>query len=132
MKKEARTPAELQMEALRQLKQTQNRRKPLAAPKAIATAEPQARLATAFELTERTVSTAPKRKAPSLSLSPALWRALRERQSEHQEFKSRREMGDWAAELVLALPPHSHKLNPAAKEELRRKMREWAGARGLR
>jgi hypothetical protein len=41
-------------------------------------------------------------------------------------------MGDWAAELLLALPPEAHKLSAAAKQELWRKMREWAEARGLR
>lgn len=131
MKKEARTPAELQMDALRQLKQTQSRRKPAPAPKAATAPESPAKVSTVFELTEKQ-PVAAKRKAPALTLSPALWRRLRERQREHQEFKRRREMGDWAAELLLALPPHSHKLNAAAKEELWRKMREWAGARGLR
>jgi hypothetical protein len=137
VKKDARTPAELQMEALRQLKQTQSRRPAVAPPKARPAESAPRTDATAappngFELSERGATAPAKKAGPALPLSPELWRRLRERQREHHEFRRRREMGDWAAELLLALPPEAHKLSTAAKQELWRKMREWAEARGLR
>lgn len=126
----ARTQAELQIEALRQLRQTQARSKPSPAPKAIAPKTEAAPAASSFELSERAAPA--KRKGPSLPLSVELWRRLKERQREHHEFKRRREMGDWAAELLLAMPPQAHKLPAAAREELLQKIREWAELRGLR
>jgi hypothetical protein len=138
MKREARTPAELQIEALRQLKQGQARRPPPAKPPqapvaaAGASAVPSPAARPAFELSEQPAPATLKRRGPELPLSPALWRRLRERQREHREFKRRRDMGDWAAELLLALPPGCAALAPEARTELFNRMREWAEARGLR
>jgi hypothetical protein len=127
-----KTPAEMQLEALRQLKQTQARRKPTPAPapKAPTPAAPPA-TGVSFELSEQGAAP-PKKKGPALALSASQWKRLRERQREHKEFRRRKDMGDWAAELLLALPPGVAALSPAAKEELFRKMRDWAEARGLR
>jgi hypothetical protein len=139
MKSPARTPAELQIEALRQLKQSQARRpaaakapKPAApVPSSSAPGMPNSRKA-GFELSEQATPTPIKSLGPTLPLSPEIWRRLRERQREHREFKRRRDMGDWAAELLLALPPGSAALNQEARAELLARMREWAEARGLR
>lgn len=130
--KAPRTQAEQQIEALRQLKQTQSRRKP-APPPSVPKAPPAVPMpdAASFELSEQPVK-APKKSGPSLPLSLAQWRRLRERQRESGEFRRRRDMGDWAAELLLALPAGASKLSPAGKEELLRKLREWGEARGLR
>lgn len=130
--KAARTQAEQQIEALRQLKQTQARRKPTPPPTAPKPApSPASAEAPSFELSEQPVKAA-KKSGPSLPLSLAQWRRLRERQRESAEFRRRRDMGDWAAELLLALPAGASKLSPAGKEELLRKLREWGEARGLR
>lgn len=130
-----KTAAELQLEALRQLKQSQARRKPLPPPTPKPTslpAPPSAPAApTPFELSDG-APVRQKRKGPALDLSAAQWKRLRERQRQHKEFRRRKDMGDWAAELLLALPPGVAALSAAAKQELFRKMREWAEARGLR
>jgi hypothetical protein len=127
-----KTAAELQLEALRQLKQTQARRKPTPAPTAKAAApKAPAPETAAFELSEQGSDPA-KRRGPALVLSAQQWKRLRERQREHKEFRRRKDMGDWAAELLLALPPGVAALSLAAKQELFRKMRDWAEARGLR
>ena len=60
------------------------------------------------------------------------WRRLRQRQADTKEFRSRRDMGDWAAALLLALPPGAHALGKEARAELLRRLAEWAEARGLR
>lgn len=134
MKKEARTAAELQIEALRQLKQTQPRRKALPAPaaKPAAPTTPQAPWVSGFELSESTAPRPRKRSGPQLPLSASQWVRLRERQREHHEFRLRRDMGDWAAELLLALPPGVHALSAEAKAELFKRMHDWAAARGTR
>jgi hypothetical protein len=76
----------------------------------------------------------PPRKAkasPALPVGPETRRLLLERQRTTREFKRRQDMGEWAAELLLALPPHSHTLSPQARAELFRRMREWCASRGL-
>ena len=142
MKRAAMTAAEQQIEALRQLKQGQGKRKaaPLpAAPKAVAPPLPASQqaarpvgapLAPAFELSEGQAPRA-RREGPALPLSVETWKRLRHRQRETKEFKGRREMAEWAAELLLALPPQTHKLSPAARADLFQRMQEWAKARGL-
>lgn len=131
MKKEARTAAEQQIEALRQLKQAQPRRKAVPLPVAKPSKAPVAP-ASAFELSENRAARPAKKPGPQLPLSRAQWARLKARQKEHHEFRTRRAMGDWAAELLLALPPGTQRLSPEALEDLYRKMREWAEARGLR
>jgi hypothetical protein len=73
-----------------------------------------------------------KAAGPSLPVSRQNWQRLRARQAEAKEFANRRAMGDWAAELLLALPPQASHLDREAKEELFKRLREWAAARGLR
>lgn len=137
-----RTPAEEQMEELRRLRETVTKRKPVAPRSALAPSSPaKAALATVpgstsagaqgFELSEAQ----PKKKkkdGPSLVLSAELYRSLLERQRAQRSFKRRKDLGNWAAELVLALPLDAHKLSPEAKAELFKRMQEWAAARGLR
>jgi hypothetical protein len=134
-----RTPAEQQMEELRRLRETLSKRRPTAPTKpkaAVADSRPPAPKAPSggaaalggLEISE--VAKA-KKTGPSLALSPALYRQLLERQRLGRAFKRRRDMGDWAAELLLALPFEAHKLSPEAKAELFKRMQEWARARGL-
>ena len=125
------TPAEQQMDELRRLRETLSKRKP--APAALPKAPVAAAAATSaggFELAEA----APKKKkeGPSLALSPEIYRKLLERQRQQRSFKRRRDMGDWAAELLLALPFEAHRLSADAKAELFQRMQAWAEARGLR
>jgi hypothetical protein len=137
-----RTAAEQQIEMLRQMKDAKGKRKPTPTPAASAstadgrpahTLVPQTGQAPApFELAEGPRPLRAKAKGPALPVGKETWRRLRERQAETQEFRSRREMGDWAAELLLALPPGAHRLGGDARAELLKRLREWAEARGLR
>ena len=111
-----RTPAEQQMEELRRLRESGGKAKLPAPP------------ASKFELSE---SPRKKKAVPSLTLSPALYRRLLERQKADPSFRRKRDMGDWAAELLLALPFEAHRLSPEAKAELFQRMQAWAKARGL-
>ena len=124
-----RTAAEQQIELLKQMKDAKAKRKPLPPP---AAAQPAAQAAAAFELAEGPRPLRAKAKGPALPLGKETWRRLRDRQAATHEFRSRREMGDWAAELLLALPPGAHRLGEPARAELLTRLREWAEARGLR
>lgn len=135
-----RTPAEEQMEELRRLRETVTKRKPVAPAKASAAVTPATRAlppvhgstgsgALSFELAE--AQPKKKKEGPSLALSADLYRRVMERQRAQRSFKRRKDLGDWAAELVLALPFDAHKLSPEAKAELFKRMQEWAAARGL-
>jgi len=143
-----RTAAEEQIEALKQLKDAKARRKPAPlpqTPRAVPPLQPQ-HLAAAtplneqappagplgFELSE-SERPAPKPKTgPQIPVSAETWRRLRQRQRETREFKKRRDMGEWAAALLLALPPQASKLGPDAQAELFKRMNDWCRARGLR
>jgi hypothetical protein len=131
-----RTPAEQQMEELRQLRETLSKRKPTAAPRSPnpGAAKPAATQASvsggSFELSEPVAKK--KKEGPSLPLSPALYRQLLQRQREGHAFRRRKDLGDWAAALALALPFEAHKLSDDAKAELFQRMQDWARARGLR
>ncbi|HTB33860.1 MAG TPA: hypothetical protein VK842_03290 [bacterium] len=125
----ARTAAEQQIEMLRQMKESKSKRKPTPPPAPAPAAQP---ARPAFELNEAQRPARVKTKGPSLPLSKETWRLLRQRQSDTHEFRSRRAMGDWAAALLLALPPGAHGLGEEAKAELLRRLAEWADARGLR
>ena len=137
-----RTAAEQQIELLRQLKESKAKRKAVApAPLRAASVSTEAALpepliegeaprSGAFELIE--APRKPKAAGPSLPLSRDTWKRLRERQAQAKEFPNRKAMGDWAAELLLALPPQASRLDREAKAELFKRLREWAEARGLR
>jgi hypothetical protein len=131
-----RTAAEQQIELLRQMKEAKSKRKPAPPPAAgsertrTASADPAP--VPAFELGEAPRPARAKAKGPALTLSKETWRLLRERQAATHEFRSRRAMGDWAAALLLALPPGAHRLSDESKAELLRRLAEWAEARGLR
>lgn len=133
-----RTPAEEQMEELRRLREGLSKRKPAAAARTPAPLAPRPAgnsltapsSANGYELVEPAKKK--KKGDPSLAVSKALYRQLIERQRSQRSFKRRRDLGDWAAELVLALPFDAHKLSKEAKAELFIRMQEWAQARGLR
>jgi len=149
MNPKGKTAAEEQIELLRRMKEARLKRKAApvpAAPKAVAPLPPPALSpvaplaqgappageAAAFELAEGPAPKPRAKAAHGLPVGRETWRRLRERQRATHEFKRRRDMGEWAAELVLALPPHAHALNDDARAELFRRMREWCLARGLR
>jgi hypothetical protein len=106
------TPAELQMEELRRL------RAGLAKAKAPRPPRPRAQAGK-------------ENGGAALPLSADLYRELLARQKAEKAFRSRRDMGNWAAELLLALPLATHRLSPEAKAELFQRMQAWAKARGL-
>lgn len=133
-----RTPAEEQMEELRRLREGLSKRKPVpvARPTAVGPARPAsagpvapATSMGAYELVEPVVKR--KKADPSLVVSRELYRKLMERQRAQRSFKRRKDLGNWAAELALALPFEAHKLSAEAKAELFSRMQEWARARGL-
>src|SRR5580658_5647466 len=68
----------------------------------------------------------------SLPLGREIWKRLQDRQTSTREFRSKKEMGEWAARLLLALPARAHTLDAAAREDLFRSMREWCALRGLK
>ncbi|HXC63598.1 MAG TPA: hypothetical protein VNZ67_04530 [bacterium] len=136
-----RTAAEQQIELLKQMKDAKAKRKPLPPPVAGPPAAERpsqgplplgAQPSAPFELAEGARAPRAKAKGPALPLGKETWRLLRERQASTHEFRSRREMGDWAAALLLALPPGAHRLGEPARAELLTRLREWAEARGLR
>lgn len=143
-----RTAAEEQIEALKQLKEAKARRKPAplpAAPRPVAPLVP-SHLAAATPLSETAPPSGPlgfelledqkpplkPKAAHSLPVGKETWRLLRERQRFSREFKRRKDMGEWAAALLLALPPQASTLGPDARAELFKRMQEWCKARGLR
>jgi hypothetical protein len=133
-----RTPAEEQMEELRRLREGLAKRKPVTAARTTSSAQPRQTSSSqpapatsmgAYELVEPVVKR--KKEDPSLAVSRELYRKLMERQRAGRSFKRRKDLGNWAAELALALPFEAHKLSPDAKAELFARMQEWARARGL-
>lgn len=131
-----RTAAEQQIELLRQMKEAKSRRKPASPAPAPSRPEGPAPArgggAPVFELDEGPRPARPKAKGPALPVGKETWRRLRERQAATREFRNRRAMGDWAAALLLALPPGAHNLGEDAKAELLKRLADWAEARGLR
>jgi hypothetical protein len=119
----ARTPAEQQMEELRRMRETLAKRRP--------TEPGKAKPAGGLDPSGTREASKSKKPGPSLALGKALYRQLLERQRKDKAFKRRRDMGDWAAQLLLALPSEAHKLSPEAKADLFKRMQEWAQARGL-
>lgn len=73
---------------------------------------------------------APKPKSGhSLPVGDAAWAKLLERQRGGREFRSKKDMGDWAAQLLLAFPPKAHRADAQGREALLRGLRAWASAR---
>ncbi|HTB22088.1 MAG TPA: hypothetical protein VK914_05240 [bacterium] len=68
----------------------------------------------------------------SLPLSRETWRLLLRRQAATREFRGKKDMGEWAARLVLALPAGAHSLDADAIEELFACMRAFCAEKGLR
>jgi len=68
----------------------------------------------------------------SLPVGREIWKRLQDRQTSTREFRSKKEMGEWAARLLLALPARAHGLDPEARDDLFRSMREWCASRGLK
>ena len=139
-----KTAAELQIEALRKMRDAKAKHKPAPIPRAAKVVAAQSKPASpslsalskassskpGFELIEppkasKTIEVA------TIQVSAEIWKRLRERQASSKEFKNKQDMGDWAAELLLALPVRSHELSRSAKAELFQRMQEWCAARGL-
>ncbi|HTA17189.1 MAG TPA: hypothetical protein VK786_05545 [bacterium] len=68
----------------------------------------------------------------SLPVGREIWKRLQDRQASTREFRGKKEMGEWAARLLLALPARAHTLDAEAREDLFRRMREWCALRGLK
>ncbi len=136
----SRTPAEQQMEELRRMRLTASKPRAVAPkinrssadasdPKLVNAPSIPSPFAGGFELSE---PLAKKQKlGPSLPLSPEIYSQIVKRQRAERSFKRRKDMGDWAAELMLALPFEAHRLSPEARQELFSRMQAWARARGL-
>lgn len=142
-----KTAAEEQIELLRQMKDSRLKRKPaplpppskptLLAQGPTAPAQPLAAGASTggsgFELAEKAAARPKARKGPgqALPVGKETYKLLMQRQREQHEFKRRQDMGEWAASLLLALPPGAHALPAQARADLLKRMREWCVARGL-
>ena len=131
-----RTAAEQQIELLRQMKESRSKRNaapPPAAMQPVHAQQPKGQaLPAPAKAGEGARPARPKAQGPALPVSREAWQRLRQRQADTKEFRSRRDMGDWAAALLLALPPGAHALGEDARAELLRRLAEWAEARGLR
>jgi hypothetical protein len=136
-----KTPAELQMEELKRLKASAGKR-PVPPPRRVESPVstgpaalrpkstgilPGAAGAGGYELSEKK-----GKPEPALPVSRELYRRLLAKQKESKAFKRKRDMGDWAAELLLGLPFEMHRLSPEAKADFFSKMKEWAATRGLK
>lgn len=77
---------------------------------------------------------APKRaeRAHSLPLGRESWDLLIRRQAATREFRGKKDLGEWAARLVLALPAGAHSLDAKTTEELFACMRAFCAEKGLR
>jgi hypothetical protein len=77
---------------------------------------------------------APKRAegAHSLPLGRESWDLLVRRQASTREFHGKKDLGDWAARLVLALPAGARNLDEKTIEELFAHMRAFCAEKGLR
>lgn len=150
----ARTPAEEQIEALKKMRAEKSVRKqpsapaprpkptdipeqPAAAalplrPRPLARAELPPSPDPRFELAESGPAKPSKPEDKALPVSRETWRRLKARQARTKEFKRRRDMGEWAAELLLAMPPRAHLLSPEGKADLFARLQEWGKVRGLK
>ena len=150
-----KTAAELQLEALRQLRAEKSGKPSASIPaekikvREIKTRESGVRIAppigevekAACELAEvvdesegavaRPRSSARKRQQMEIQMDARLWKQLNARIRESREFKRRQDLWDWAATLVMAFPPGAHQLSDESLEDLFRKIRHWLAARGI-
>jgi hypothetical protein len=115
------TPAERQIELLKRLKAA-----PPSADAEGVQAEPEDAGAAPTEAPEETRGAPPSGPLPrALPVSEVAWRRLVARQRASREFGKLAELGEWAAELVLALPPGASRMSKAEKSELFRRMAQW-------
>ena len=125
-----KTAAQEQLDHLMRLKEERER-----APRPVSQARAEER-APAKDATLRLVAVpkgnAPRRsrKTVGLPMHRETWKAFLERQKAHSEFRSKRELADWVAELLMGLPKGLHQAVPEAKRELFARIAEWAKARG--
>ncbi len=135
-----KTTAELQLDALRQMKEDARKAPPRTRPR-IEDKKPSSGLfigsgipskEPAFEIEEaKPKQQKVKGKVHAIPISPEMAQLLKRREKTYKEFSNRIEMGDWAAELLLALPINSHRLGKSARADLFSRMSAWAKARGL-
>jgi hypothetical protein len=130
----AKTPAEIQIEFLKKLKAEQKsgksaRQNKVRARELAAVPDPtlQWRLSAS-----RTQKKGRRFQPHHLSVSQAAWQRLQERLKQAGlSLKARRQLGDWAVELLLAFPL-ADSLSPEVKSDLFQRIGEWKAARGLK
>jgi hypothetical protein len=105
-----KTAAQQQIEMLKRMKEGRLETPPSDGSAAPAAGKPAPRLS---------------RSARHLPVGRETWTRLLELQASSKEFRSKKDMGEWAAALLLALPARAHSLDSEAREELFRNMREW-------
>jgi hypothetical protein len=117
-----KTPAELQLEVLKKLKE-QRGSKP---PRPSRSAAP-AKAAGLLSLEPRRV-----RSGRRIPLSEAAWSKLKEGALAPGTLKINHELGDWVVELLLGLPSELRSLAPEAKQEFFEKVKAWAASRWVK
>lgn len=117
-----KTPAELQMELLRKLKQQQSSSPPR--PPAAAQQD-----STPSTLAERRKSPKKRSKTPALPVSRAQWERLRDRFTSGGTFRPGLAWGDFAAEFLLTLPDDPAKMETTLKRELLVLIKNWCDSR---
>ncbi len=120
----SKTPAELQVEMLRKLKQQQSSRPPKPVEARTAAAKP------AFEVKPAKAKSRRRRVASlSLPLNKKTWEALKAKFGISRPSKA---MGELAAQLLLALPKESLSSEPAMHRELTKALRDWCDSRYMK
>lgn len=125
-----KTAAELQLEYLKKLKEQMEKGAPR--PKA-ARREESSNAPVAAPSMSLSAGKSPRKKkaTPSLPLSAAAWKRLREEGFKKGQLKRGRELGDWAVELLLSIPYGLKDLSDESRAELFAKIRDWSNPRGL-
>jgi hypothetical protein len=125
-----KTAAELQLEYLKKLKEQMEKGSPR--PRA-ARRDESATAPLPSQAMSLSAAKLPKKKKtmPSLPLSVAAWKRLREEGFKKGQLKRGRELGDWAVELLLSIPYGLKDLSEESRAELFAKIRDWSNPRGL-
>ena len=126
----AKTPAELQLEFLKKLKEQQKAAPAKPRPQARPGAEAAPSETRAMEL-GASKRRAKKNSRRGIPVSENGWRLLREASIAGRKFKLNQALGDWAVELLLGLPFEIQSLSDEAKRELFEKIKSWSGSRGV-
>src|SRR5689334_4270244 len=125
----AKTPAEIQMELLRRLKEEASQ-KPGKPVRAAAPSSPRPAGFEVDQAPKRTRKAAARTKTAALPMGKAAWEKLRAKFSDPgQAFRPGKGLGDLAAQLLLELPREAGKWSEAERQNLAEMVRQWCDNR---